>query len=438
MNHRHRLARSVLVLALLLAFIMPAPASASTRYIVRDRLGLLNLRTVCSLLGCNVLYGIGDPLGQLFVINTPDSLNQVLFLARILLLPGIVSIEPDRNLKVAAANAGAVPPALYDEQPVSYYGTTVWNGYVDQPATQIIRLADAQKKFNVTGAGTVAIIDTGIDPNHPVLKSVLVAGYDFTRNARSGSEMGDVTQSTAAVLDGANPAFVNQSTAAVLDQSTAAVLDDTKYAAFGHGTMVAGIVHLVAPKAKIMPLKAFRADGSGYTSDILRAVYYATKNGARVLNMSFSLSSPSPELENAIDYSTSRSVIAVASAGNDGQQILVYPAALSNVMGVGSTTNYDTLSSFSNYGPNLVWVGAPGEGVVTTYPYGTYAAAWGTSFSTPFVSGSAALLLQLSAANESQAADAVGHARWISDELGHGRLDVYQAVQAWRAAIATR
>ena len=77
--------------------------------------------------------------------------------------------------------------------------------------------------------------------------------------------MADVDQRTAAVLDDAEPAYVNHQTVAVVDQRTAAVLDDEdNLRAFGHGTMVAGVVHLVAPEASIMPLKAFRADGTGY------------------------------------------------------------------------------------------------------------------------------------------------------------------------------
>jgi subtilisin family serine protease len=196
--------------------------------------------------------------------------------------------------------------------------------------------------------------------------------------------------------------------------------------------MTSGIVHLVAPTAQIMPLKAFHADGSGSLSDVLRAIYYATKNNARVLNMSFDFTTSSQELEKAVNYAASQGVVSVASVGNDGQQIVVYPAGLSNVMGVASTTNNDNLSSFSNFGQPPVWVGAPGEGIVTTYPYGTYAAGWGTSFSAPLVSGTVALLLNVSDTLDQQSASqAISHAVYISPSLGYGRLDVVQAVAAW-------
>src|SRR5687767_7298966 len=130
---------------------------------------------------------------------------------------------------------------------------------------------------------------------------------------------------------------------AVLDQSTMAILDGPEYAAFGHGTMVAGVVHLTAPRAKILPLKAFRADGSGYLSDVLRALYFASNKNAKVINMSFSFSDKSRELERTLTYATSKGAIAVSSAGNDGRKTNVWPASLSTVMGVASTTDSDTL-----------------------------------------------------------------------------------------------
>jgi subtilisin family serine protease len=243
--------------------------------------------------------------------------------------------------------------------------------------------------------------------------------------------MGDVDQSTAAVVNGVPPTYVNGSTAAVVDQSTAAVVNDPDHAAFGHGTMVAGIIHLVAPGSRILPLKAFRSDGSGYASDILRAIHGAVRDGARVINMSFSMAGPSAEIKRAVDYASSAGAICVASAGNDGQAISVYPAAWSNVIGVASTTDNDQRSNFSNYGQSLVLVAAPGEGVITTYPFGTYAAAWGTSFSTPFVSGTLSLLIDRRANLEPlEAFTAIGRAVPLGPELGRGRLDVFQALQS--------
>ena len=116
-----------------------------------------------------------------------------------------------------------------------------------------------------------------------MLANVLVPGYDFTRNRDGADERGDISQSTMAVLE--RPAGLRRinRTMAVLDQSTMAVLDGPDYAAFGHGTMVAGVIHLAAPRAKILPLKAFGADGSGYASDVLRAIYTASSRGAKVI-----------------------------------------------------------------------------------------------------------------------------------------------------------
>jgi len=436
---KRRFGLFLLSFALLTTISVPPAEAAGTRLIVRVDGGLPLIQTVCKLLGCTVNYGLGDPAGQVFLITT-DSLLPNTFLSTLRLQLGVIDAELDLKGKIQAATGTSVPSALYDQTPVTYFGATVRRGYVNQPASQIIGIAATQSKFNVDGAGIVAVIDTGVDPNHPALVPVLLPGYDFTRNRDSADEKGDVQQSTAAVVDGVQPAWVNQSTAAVVDQSTAAVVDGSQTTAFGHGTMVAGIVHLVAPKAWILPLKAFNADGSGYTSDVIRAVYRAVNANANVLNMSFSFSSASQELSQAMTFANSKNLILVASAGNDGKNVAVYPAAYSNrVIGVASTTNTDTRSSFSNYGQPQVFVAAPGEGVVTTYPWGTYAAAWGTSFSTPFVAGAAALLLHVNvSATESAAAQSIAHAKVLSNDLANGRLDLYQAVAAWHQALGLK
>jgi subtilisin family serine protease len=429
---RSGLRRGFAICALLLLSLLAAPgAQAETRLVVRDSLGLPGINLTCALLRCQVLQGLGDPQGQLFVVTFPSVLDPITALLRLQLQLGIVGVEIDQVVNTQSADAGPPPSYLTDETPIPYYGTTVWRGYVAQPANQLIRTDATHSAFSVAGAGViVAVIDTGVDPNHPVLRGVLLPGYDFTRNQIGGSERTDISGS-APNSGSAQAAEVNQRTVAVLDQRTVAVLDNQKYSAFGHGTMTAGLVHLVAPQAKIMPLKAFHSDGTAYDSDILRAIYYAVGNGADVMNMSFNYTSYSPELAKAIRYANSKGVVSVASAGNDGQETVTYPGGFFGVIDVASTSNTDIQSVFTNYGAPPVWLAAPGEGVVTTYPWNTYAAGWGTSFSTPLVAGTAALMMGAHG-NCPTLLVPVGLARahWISDpDLGFGRLDTYTAVQ---------
>lgn len=431
--------RRIWILIALSALLWAKPAAASpSRIVVRTNGGLLGIRSVCALVGCNVINSLDNSLNQLFLVTAPSSVDPNILLSLLRNAPGVVDAELDQLLDVVGglAHVTTPPRGLWDRSPVNYYGSVVWNGYANQPASEIVRLSETQNAYHVEGAGIVADIDTGADFNHPALRNVLLPGYDFTRNQPYGSETADLPASTYS--GNGEPGQVNQSTVAVLDQSTVAVLDSNdQYAAFGHGTMVVGVIHLVAPKALVMPLKAFHANGTGYLSDVLRAVYYAVQNRAKVINMSFDFPSYSPELTRAINYASRAGVICVASAGNDGKDELVYPAALTNtVMGIASTSDLDTRSSFSNYGQDIVWVAAPGEAIITTYPFGTYAAGWGTSFSAPFVSGGAALLLNVRGqCNQYQAAQALAHAKHLSPDLGHGRLDLFQAVGAWRATF---
>src|SRR5437899_13038441 len=266
---------------------------AQGRYIVRSTGGLLSILNLCSILGCQVQGGLDGPLGQLFLVSsTTNLLSSTVNCLESLL--GIVSVEVDRTLNIprTAPLIPYAPGQLWQRTLINYYGTSVWYGYASQPAAQIVRVPDAQIGFNVTGTGIVADIDTGVDPTHPALQGVLLQGYDFTRNQPGASELLHYYSSTAACSTCA-PGRVNQSSMAIVDQSSMAIVDGAPYVAFGHGTEVVGIIHLVAPKAKILPLKAFHADGTCYLSDILRAIYYALQNKANVINMSFYFTSSS-------------------------------------------------------------------------------------------------------------------------------------------------
>src|SRR6266403_465586 len=392
--------RITIIVAMIVLMLGAAnPASAQNRYIVRTTGGLSSVLNLCNLLGCQVQGGLDGSVGQNFLVTSSNNLlanivNGGLTLVESLL--GIVSVEADRLLPIPQPSLSGIPSGLYDTAPVNYYGAAVWHGYAAQPATQIIRLQDAQNGFRISGTGVVAVIDTGVDVNHPVLQAVLLPGYDFTRNQPGASEWLDVSGLPSGNSQGQQqPAFVQQSTAAVLDQSTAAVLDGGPYSAFGHGTMTTGLVHLVAPKAQILPLKAFSSNGTGYLSNIVAALYYAVQHHANVVNMSFDLTSNSPSLAQAVSYANKAGVVLVAAAGNESTSAPVYPAALNNyVVGIASTTNWDSRSSFSNYGSVDVLIAAPGENAIRTYPGGTYASASGTSFSSPLVAGTVALRLR--------------------------------------------
>ena len=325
-----------------------------------------------------------------------------------------------------------------------------WSGFGEQRAAERIRLDAAQQASHDCGAVTVAVIDTGVDPSHPLLGDALVPGWDFLLDQPGlASEWSMLDQSVEAILEESMRALADQSVEAILEgdgelvqlEMAMAPLVDVQLMGelpvgdlppfFGHGTMVAGLVRLVAPAAKIMPLRVFDGSGSGHVWDIVRAIYYAVDHGADVINMSFSTPHRSRELEEALRYARRHGVVCVASAGNQGSQALVFPAAYSESIGVAATTHDDELSDFSNYGSALVKLGAPGAGVVSSFPGGFYAAGWGTSFSAPLVTGTVALFFnQVEGRDAASVQERVNALRLGSEPvdglegaIGSGRLD---------------
>lgn len=205
----------------------------------------------------------------------------------------------------------------------------------------------------------IAVIDTGVDLDHPDLVDRLVGGYDFVDN-RAGGDDGN-----------------------------------------GHGTHVAGTAAAtsnnnlfgsgVCPQCSIMPLRALDDRGSGTLSDIASAITYATDNGAKVINMSLGARFGSDILREAVDYAWSNGVFITCAAGNSGVRSREYPAGYDNCMAVAATTNQDVKASFSNYG---TWVkyAAPGASIYSTYFRGDDATFSGTSMAAPHVAGLAGLL----------------------------------------------
>ncbi|HEV2991986.1 MAG TPA: S8 family serine peptidase [Candidatus Angelobacter sp.] len=433
--------------AFVVALLLSLTLSAQTKYLLTTYKS--SVSSVCSGHGLtyvstswnnsNYSYGV-------YLVTAPSSLNP----SSVTSDSRVLGFEVNRSTGVpelsgaTSANLTQSTEGILDSLPnrtvVSFFGVNVPSNYPQQPATSIIRLADARGATGLTGAGTVAIIDTGVDPNHPALSPVLLPGFDFTRNQAGASELADLSptvaaslsQSTEGILDSTLVDQLNSSTLAILTQSTEGILDGHTPSEFGHGTMTAGLVHLVAPTARILPLKAFRGDGSSDLNGIVSAIYYAADHGAGVISMSFEITQSSPALQQAISYAQNKGIVVVAAAGNDNFSTAIFPASLPNVFGTGATSNADAKSTFSNFDPAAgctnVMFAAPGEGVITTYPGKHYAAGWGTSFSTPIVAGAASLILQQHPGIQLE--DMI-KALWKAvkiPQMGHGRIDLFQAL----------
>ena len=430
-------------------------AQSSARYILRAEPD--KQADICQTYGLSYVRQLG--VAEAVVVAGPESKASSDLVEQVRADPRVTAFERVHKALLAEAKAqaqqtaplGSARTALNNPNYAAFFGNSVWVSYLTQPSLAQIdwaytaRASSQSVGSNTPGYGTtVAVIDTGIDPGHPALQGSLLPGYDFTREQPGASEWLDLDQSTAAILNQSTAAILNQSTAAILNQSTAAILNQSTAAIlnaaaipgeFGHGTMVAGLIHLVSPGAQIMPLKAFAADGSSDSSDIVQAVYYAVDNGANVINMSFSEDELSSELLLAVNYAIRHGVVCVASVGNTAQTTAVYPASLGDVFGVGSVSAAGTLSTFSSYGPDLLTLVAPGEGLITTYPGAHWAAVSGTSFSAALVSATVAIGLgkenqQLTNpnnySNTDDAMDAIASVNAYDPALGWGILDVAQ------------
>lgn len=383
------------------------------------------LSDVESRFGLQVLHQ-HDP--ELALVEIPNAADFETLTAALAVDPDVVHVEAITLASLpTTVSATPVYPGPRLQQDLQRPGTHAgpcssaaqadprWAGYASQGALQIVDLPAAQSVSPSCGAGvTVAIIDTGVDPDHPALAGSLLPGYDFlNRQAGQASEWSSLRQSVQAILEENLRATAAQSVQAILegdgtlvmlDSSLGIILDPTVTVSlegetldtyFGHGTMVAGLVRLAAPGASIMPLRVFDSSGTANLYDIVDAIYYAVDHGADVINMSFSMATESIELRRALQFARQQGVVTIAAAGNEGAQVRVYPAANNNVLGIASTTEHDQLSSFSNFGPSLVRIAAPGDGVISAFPGDHYAAGWGTSFAAPLVAGTVALMFPL-------------------------------------------
>lgn len=335
---------AVILLLLLLSGLLPGPARAQSASPVEILVRLpastgvqqaaealrLPLRDIgLSVLG---IYGVDVPAGQVeaSLAALEDS-------------PWVLEAEP--NYPIWALDRTPNDPALPNQY--ALFAIRAPQGWAIENGSPNIR---------------IAVLDSGVDFNHPDLAGKLLPGFDFIN------------------ID-ADPQ------------------DDN-----GHGTAVAGVAAAatdnsvgmagVAWQARILPVKVLGANGNGTYADVAAGIVWASYQGVQVINLSLGGSNPSFTLEEAVEFAVSRGILLVAASGNNGSEGVLYPARYPQVVAVAATDQQNERPAFSTYGAD-VDLAAPGVQVYTTALGGGHSQRSGTSFAAPHVSGLAALLFSM-------------------------------------------
>jgi thermitase len=287
-------------------------------------------------------------------------------------------------------------------------GTPNDPGYSQQYSLSITQWASAYNLNPTLGGSSstvIAIVDTGIDLNHPDLATKILAGTTFVAG-------------------------------------TTTPQDDN-----GHGTHCAGIASAITnngigvagtnPSARLLPVKVLDSAGSGSFTDVSNGITWAADHGAKVISMSLGCAAgcTDPATSSAIAYAKGKGVLVVVAAGNEGGAV-GFPGNDPNSMAIAASDNTDNTASFSNYGAQ-VSVAAPGVNIYSSYFPNTYATLSGTSMATPMVAGLAGLLVNGTSTPASIRAkietttDKVGpyaYSAGRNDHFGFGRINVAKAV----------
>jgi thermitase len=357
-----------------------------------------------------------------------------------------IRFSKEVDLKIVLTDFNSDPNVVYAEPNYVMHTTVVPNDveYIRQWAHQKMESENAWAIQKGDPNTTIAIIDTGVDWDHPDLAANIWMNLNETLNGFDDDENGFIDD-----IRGWD--FVNVSDP-VWPGEDGSVRDNDPMDFHGHGTHVAGIAAAktnntlgiagTSWNSKIMAVRAGYMNSSGYgelqLSDIAPAIKYATDEGANVISMSFGDYNFSSLLKEAVDYAHAKGVVMVAAAGNEDTDEILYPAGYGNVTAVAATNNLDGKASFSNYG-SWIEVAAPGVNIYSTMFDDGYGSWSGTSMATPYVAGLAGLIIS---ENTTLTNEEVRHIirnttdpLSTSEYIGTGRINAFQAI---RMAYVTR
>ncbi len=321
--------------------------------------------------------------------------------------------------------------------------------YHDQWYHSQIQAVESWERYVANDEIILAIIDTGIDYQHPDLQGSLWINTQEDLNGNGEIDSGDINN-----LDDDGNGYVDDvigwdftDAPRFADGGDYSDPDNDPMDEYsgGHGTRIAGIIAAqtsnsrgiaaLTPGARVMNLRAGTASGFLEEDDVARAVLYAINNGVRVINMSFGDVVVSRFLKDVIEYAYSEGVVIIASAGNSGTDVTHYPSGLAETISVGASDKSDQIAGFSNWGHTLDLV-APGVEIISPRAGGGYEMASGTSFSAPIVTATAGLLLSNNPEYSPEqirnllktSVNDIGVHGW-DERSGSGRLNMYRASQ---------
>ena len=232
---------------------------------------------------------------------------------------------------------------------------------IQQWALSNMNITDLWSRNNRTKEIVVAILDTGIDSNHEDLKDKVIAEINLTDSHTVNDLNGHGTHIAGIICAAAN-----------------------------NGVGITGIV----PECKLLNVKVADDDGFCQAAIVAQGIVWAIDNGAKVINISLEIRNPSIDLENAVNYAWEHGALIISAAGNQGNSSAVYPAYYENSIAVAGIKPDNSLAPLSNFG-DWVDVAAPGYNIYSSLPGNQYGYETGTSFATAYVSGFAALLLNV-------------------------------------------